>query len=1370
MKTVFRKNCTLLLVSIFILVLFPLTIWAQDGTLKWAFKTGGWVGSPAISSDGTIYVGSSDHNLYAINPDGTQQWVFETGGSVGSPGSPAIGPDWTIYVASSYGLYAIYPDGTQKWAFEIGAFLNSSPAIGSDGTIYMASSIGNLYAIYPNGTQKWAFETEDWWGSSPAIGPDGTIYVGVNRCLYAINPDGTQNWYQGRGGRVWDSPAIGADGTIYVGSVDCDFYASNQDGTMKWIFDIHDGTDGSTVIGSDGTIYVTGIDNSKYQLPIPHNLYAIYPDGTQKWAIDLGNYLETPAISSDGTIYVGSNDHRLYAITPYGTKKWAFETGGSLCSPAIGPDGTIYVGSYDHKLYAINGTSGGLANSSWPMFHHDLRHTKNKKANIANDKPTIDLTMGCNTIPANPGKPHQVTIGVDTKGMTIGGLDLILTFIPHQLTPTAVSAIGMASGASVVTNIPTSGQYRIALTDANGFSGTGDILQIDLNAEPSLCYQSTPPFTLQIGIALGAKAYDLPGYEINAEFSAGLCDIDFACSPDGDVAPLGHRDGTVNVGDSLVALRFALGLETPTQEDMAHGDVAPLDANNQPKPDGQITVGDALVILRMALGLVDFNGGGGGGYITTGDFENTTIKEGDFGKSGRYVVETFANAAPAQQQLDQNNIPNVLEQHGNLYVLDIQNWPNDWNIGSAIVVRMEDGRVEYKRLLAKFKLSDGRLAIGIEEASALEVVEQMELNSDGDVARFVRSERSITRNIIDYDFDEPRQVTIINKKNKAVFNESGVYLGFSEISLTMNPTIKISLTIDKPSGISQIVGTVEDLKNSIMDIVQGQVDELDNAIIEAGQVIVGIHLTQAEDIMRLISSNENVIEYLGAIRAVLLDKSRLKEASISLDGDITGTIRIEAKAAGKYPTTDKEVPLLTIPVLVPIAVIPIPIFLEFEPVGEAKIKFDAKVNAEAGMTVTIPVSIRAEVINGELQTLEKNNINPEFAFPDEYISFKEIKGGFTPSIGVQVECGLSLAKILTVSIDPTASIVFDADASLQGNDVKGCADLNWDIYVRLSAEAEAELLSTWDVSWEFPFDFKFFENKKPYGSYQYCWGLNCTDADGDGFYAESGCGTAVDCNDTNISIYPEAEELCDNDKDDNCNGQIDEGCDQPPSLSSITISGSTSVNESSGAQYACKAHYNDGSSLDITSSASWSENSSYSSINSSGYLTTSSVSTDQSCRITVSYGGKSDTHNVTIVNEVSNTDVNSYMGTYTGTITIDGYVHGDGDDSYLGDYDCVVSISNPKALYEPGQYVCDFSAPRLIRGGTATHNSISGLCALYLGFVNHDGSTVEDGKIIIGCCNSSPTIEGNISGNTFNSMYIELYHGVTYVGSGSLTK
>jgi hypothetical protein len=54
--------------------------------------------SPIVDLDGTIYVGSLDGNLYAINPDGSQKWVFATGGAV--PSSAAIGQAGFIHIGS----------------------------------------------------------------------------------------------------------------------------------------------------------------------------------------------------------------------------------------------------------------------------------------------------------------------------------------------------------------------------------------------------------------------------------------------------------------------------------------------------------------------------------------------------------------------------------------------------------------------------------------------------------------------------------------------------------------------------------------------------------------------------------------------------------------------------------------------------------------------------------------------------------------------------------------------------------------------------------------------------------------------------------------------------------------------------------------------------------------------------------------------------------------------------------------------------------------------------------------------------------------------------------------------------------------------
>ena len=241
--------------------------------------------------------------------------------------SPAIGIDGTVYVSSQdHNLYALNPGGTQKWAFTAANDLSSSPAIGSDGTIYFGCYDDNLYAVNSSGTLEWKFATGGAVDSSPAIGADGTIYVGsLDQNLYAVNPDGTEKWAFATGAILTSSPAIGADGTIYFGSYDDNLYALNPGGTLKWKFPTANGVDASPAIGADGTIYVGTIDTSDL-------LYAVTDGGqgvvSQKWAFKAGDDVESsPAIGSDGTIYVGSDDDNLYALNPDGTLKWTFATG-----------------------------------------------------------------------------------------------------------------------------------------------------------------------------------------------------------------------------------------------------------------------------------------------------------------------------------------------------------------------------------------------------------------------------------------------------------------------------------------------------------------------------------------------------------------------------------------------------------------------------------------------------------------------------------------------------------------------------------------------------------------------------------------------------------------------------------------------------------------------------------------------------------------------------------------------------------------------------------------------------------------------------------------------------------------------------------
>jgi len=177
----------------------------------------------------------------------------------------------------------------------------------------------------------------------------------TGRSLYAP----TGNWYiekwrlKMNKGMTTSSPAIDKEGTLFVGSTGehC-MFAINPNGTEKWRANTGS-TQSSPAIGNDGTIYI-GSDSG--------NLYAINPNGTIKWWVSVGEgwAYSSPAIDNNGTIYCASVvSHRLAAIFPNGTLKWFFNAQDRIyCSPAIDKDGTVYIGSNDGYLYAIypNGT------------------------------------------------------------------------------------------------------------------------------------------------------------------------------------------------------------------------------------------------------------------------------------------------------------------------------------------------------------------------------------------------------------------------------------------------------------------------------------------------------------------------------------------------------------------------------------------------------------------------------------------------------------------------------------------------------------------------------------------------------------------------------------------------------------------------------------------------------------------------------------------------------------------------------------------------------------------------------------------------------------------------------------------------------
>ena len=164
--------------------------------------------------------------------------------------------------------------------------------------------------------------------------------------------DGTEKWrYDISPSVTFSSPVVGYEDVIYVGG--SDLYVVNPDGTEKCTFE-KSFSSSSPALDHEGTVYT--VSKSGENPPV---LYAVNPDCTVKWSITLGsedeNIISSPAISSNGTVYIGLRDNHLYAINPDGTEKWSFETGDTVhSSPAIGSDGTVYVVSRDKHLYAIS--------------------------------------------------------------------------------------------------------------------------------------------------------------------------------------------------------------------------------------------------------------------------------------------------------------------------------------------------------------------------------------------------------------------------------------------------------------------------------------------------------------------------------------------------------------------------------------------------------------------------------------------------------------------------------------------------------------------------------------------------------------------------------------------------------------------------------------------------------------------------------------------------------------------------------------------------------------------------------------------------------------------------------------------------------
>jgi len=175
-----------------------------DGVLRWSssLPDTDWRAAPSLGEDGTIYgqvYTPEGFALQSVDPNGVPKWSIQLDGHSGA--RPAIGPDGTIYVtlyrSSGYAIQAIDTNGISKWVFETDYPRNrggswwdiGTPAIGADGTVYVATYENRVLAINPDGSLKWSRDVPGRLirNCSPIIAEDGTVYVWSNKILYALS-------------------------------------------------------------------------------------------------------------------------------------------------------------------------------------------------------------------------------------------------------------------------------------------------------------------------------------------------------------------------------------------------------------------------------------------------------------------------------------------------------------------------------------------------------------------------------------------------------------------------------------------------------------------------------------------------------------------------------------------------------------------------------------------------------------------------------------------------------------------------------------------------------------------------------------------------------------------------------------------------------------------------------------------------------------------------------------------------------------------------------------------------------------------------------------------------------------------------------
>jgi len=346
----------------------------------WTFQTGGPVWAWVPHADGTIYAGSDDGLVYAIDAkSGNEAWRFASQGAIRA--RPIL--DGHSLLAHSDDGYLFRLDagsGAVEWRVRLGPPLKrveygaegyrydgyaSAPAV-ADGVIYVSHTEGRLLAIdAKSGEERWEFRAEDQIASTPLVN-EGRVYFGSfdGRVRAVDAGSGALIWEHPTGAPV-SSSAAWHDGKVIIGSRSYDLLALNAgDGSLAWNDYFWFSWIESSAVVRDGIAYIGSSDSQLLSAIDAGN-------GRGLWSFDTGGSAWAEPAVGDDAVFIGAAgvadymvDHRggFYAVDrASGRGLWRFPSGrsgeeklwGFTSSPATG-DGMVFVGGLDGRIYAFS--------------------------------------------------------------------------------------------------------------------------------------------------------------------------------------------------------------------------------------------------------------------------------------------------------------------------------------------------------------------------------------------------------------------------------------------------------------------------------------------------------------------------------------------------------------------------------------------------------------------------------------------------------------------------------------------------------------------------------------------------------------------------------------------------------------------------------------------------------------------------------------------------------------------------------------------------------------------------------------------------------------------------------------------------------